>query len=243
MCLLVALSRVVPGVPLVVAANRDELLARPSVTMTVLRPAAPELVGGRDAVAGGTWLATGDHGLLAGLTNKPASRDPSRRSRGDLPLLAASQPTAADAAAHLVEHVRAEERSPAWMLLGDRRSLWYVDLTGSGAPPVLALEPGVHVLENSPIDVVTPKSAAVRARVESMAQLRAEALIEALFALLGSHERREGSSPLEAPCVHAGLYGTRSSLVAWVPEGAAPRVYWTDGPPCTTKVEGPLPVG
>ena len=34
MCLLAVLSHTVPGAPLIVAANRDELLTRPSVSMS-----------------------------------------------------------------------------------------------------------------------------------------------------------------------------------------------------------------
>ncbi len=55
MCLIVFAWRVVPGVPLIAAANRDEYFARPSL------PAAkweenPQIVAGRDLKAGGTWM-------------------------------------------------------------------------------------------------------------------------------------------------------------------------------------------
>ena len=87
MCLLIALSGVVPGAPLIVAANRDEFYRRPAVTMTTLRDADPRVLGGRDELAGGTWLAVNEHGVVAGLTNQPApgGRDLTKRSRGELP--------------------------------------------------------------------------------------------------------------------------------------------------------------
>ena len=75
MCLLVVLSRVIPGAPLVVAANRDEWLDRPSLAMTSLSE-APRIRGGRDQRAGGTWLATSESGLVAGLTNAPMIMPP-----------------------------------------------------------------------------------------------------------------------------------------------------------------------
>src|SRR5882762_8250462 len=56
-CLLVVLSRVVPGLPLVVAANRDERFDRPATPMAILRAVGPRRLGGRDDKAGGTWLA------------------------------------------------------------------------------------------------------------------------------------------------------------------------------------------
>ena len=69
MCLLIALSRVLPDAPLLVAANRDERYDRPAEAITVLRDRGPRILGGRDQVAGGTWLAVNEHGVLAGLTN------------------------------------------------------------------------------------------------------------------------------------------------------------------------------
>lgn len=238
MCLLVALFQVIPGAPLIFAANRDELLARPALTMTVLQESGPRLVGGKDLLAGGTWLAVGDQGLIAGLTNKPATRDPTLRSRGELPLLVAGQASADEAAKHIQAHLRAEERSPAWLLFGDRNTLYYADLTGKGAPTAEPLQPGIHVLENSPLHVATRKSERVRAEVGKVVTLSGDALKDALFAVLKSHERSEGSPPTEAACVHAGVYGTRSSLLAVVGEAGAPTVWWTDGPPCVSEVLG-----
>ena len=81
-----------PAAPLLVGANRDEHLDRPAVAMTVLRESDPRILGGRDELAGGTWLAVNAHGLVAGLTNRPlpGGPDKSKRSRGELPLVLAA---------------------------------------------------------------------------------------------------------------------------------------------------------
>ncbi len=78
MCLIVFAWRAHPDYPLVVAANRDEYLARPAA------PAhwwvdAPELLAGRDLEAGGTWMGLTRSGRFAALTNY---RDPSRHLAG-----------------------------------------------------------------------------------------------------------------------------------------------------------------
>ena len=94
MCLLVVASRVVAEEPLIVGANRDELLERPSTSVTVLDEGSPRIIGGRDELSGGTWLAVNEHGVCAGLTNQPLgdAKDPSKRSRGELPLALAATP-------------------------------------------------------------------------------------------------------------------------------------------------------
>src|SRR5580700_11866219 len=96
MCLLGVASQLVPGEPLIVGANRDEVLDRPSTSLTVLDPGPPRVLGGRDEQSGGTWLAVNSLGVCAGLTNQPLgeAKDPTKRSRGDLPLALAGHGSA-----------------------------------------------------------------------------------------------------------------------------------------------------
>src|ERR1700752_3288225 len=107
----------VPDAPLIVAANRDERLDRPAVPMTVLRERQPRILGGRDELAGGTWLAGHEHGVVAGLTNQPSlgGRDPSKRSRGELPLAFASYASAAEAVRAVPAGLDPARYNPCWM--------------------------------------------------------------------------------------------------------------------------------
>lgn len=247
MCLLIVLSRVHPDGPLVVAANRDELLAREAVPMTTLS-ATPRVLGGRDALLGGTWLATSRAGVVAALTNRPSpmGRDPSLRSRGELPLLAASFPTAAAAAASLARTLDPRRYNPCWLLVGDRRSLFYLEV-GEGPLTVEELPPGLWVLENQPLHAPSPKADFVRDALAGVAERRGPALLGALHDVLRSHALppgtpAEGSEAARARppatlacCVHADVYGTRSSTLVVVPEAQAapPTLRYTSGPPCT----------
>src|SRR5258708_9836343 len=108
--------QVAPDAPLIVAANRDERLDRPAVPMTVLRDHGPRILGGRDELAGGTWLAVNEHGVVAGLTNQPSAngRDPSKRSPGELPLAFAGYATAAAAVAAVAQTLDAADHNPSW---------------------------------------------------------------------------------------------------------------------------------
>ena len=85
MCTLAIYVRTFPDFPLVVAANRDEFLARPTSAPTLLdRDAA--IFGGRDDLAKGTWLAVTRRGMVGALLNRRSEEppDPRRRSRGQL---------------------------------------------------------------------------------------------------------------------------------------------------------------
>lgn len=57
--------------PLVVAANRDEFFARPAARMAWWTPdgGGPAILGGRDMMAGGTWMGMTTLGRLAMVTN------------------------------------------------------------------------------------------------------------------------------------------------------------------------------
>ena len=74
--------------PLVVAANRDEFFNRPSARLAWWTPdsGGPAILGGRDLVAGGTWLGLTAQGRLAMVTNvrDPSRVDPEAPSRGQI---------------------------------------------------------------------------------------------------------------------------------------------------------------
>jgi uncharacterized protein with NRDE domain len=254
-CLLIALFRVVPGVPLMVAANRDERLDRPAVAATVLREREPRILGGRDLLAGGTWLAVSDRGVVAGLTNQPTAdgRDPSKHSRGELPLLCASQPTARQAADALTTGVDPARYNPCWMLVGDRDALFSVGIgTDSPAPEIGQLGPGLHVLENAPLRAVSAKAEFVRDLVEQRLAGQpgagAAAVVAILQTVLRDHrpalpEPRTDASgrvwpaSLTAACVHAEDYGTRSSAIITIPAAGRPAMLVADGRPCETPMQ------
>ncbi len=247
MCLLAVAFGLRPDFPLVVAANRDEWLARPAGPMQRLA-AAPRVLGGRDELAGGTWLAVNEHGVVAGLTNKPmrGERDPSKRSRGELPLLVTRHTTAEAAAGALATSVQPARYNPCWLLVGDRSRLFYIDVTGAATPLVRELKVGVHVLENRPLTPVSAKATFTTRALADVATWHGDLLVERLHAVLKSHavppavssagEEFERPLVTEAACVHAGPYGTRSASIVLVPpdDRELPEVYATLGPPCTT---------
>jgi uncharacterized protein with NRDE domain len=228
-----------------VGANRDEVLERPSTAVTVLDEGPPRVVGGRDELSGGTWLAVNEHGVCAGLTNQPLgdAKDPSKRSRGELPLELARHSSAADAVEALLSAFRPADYNGSWLLVGDRTSLFFVDFTGSGegtgggGGTALALPPGIHVLENRALGETSPKVDLVRAGLDVPPE--GDAVADAFRRVLADHRNPEGEErPNAANCVHLETFGTRSSCIVRVPAGSGPPRLWVaDGPPCTTAYE------
>jgi uncharacterized protein with NRDE domain len=74
--------------PLVIAANRDEFFKRPAARLSWWTPGngLPDILGGRDLEAGGTWLGLTAKGRLGLITNvrDPSHRDPNAPSRGGI---------------------------------------------------------------------------------------------------------------------------------------------------------------
>ncbi|MFI5035023.1 MAG: NRDE family protein [Acidimicrobiales bacterium] len=246
MCLLVVRWREDPDLPLIIGANRDERLDRPATAWTLLDAGPPRLVGGRDELAGGSWLAINDRGVFAGLTNQPAGeRDPAKRSRGELPLLLTRHDRVDRGVEQLLTRVRSEDYNPAWLIAGDRERLVYVELGAEGPPIVRELSAGTHVLENVALDAPSVKVAYVRSVIDGLTSTQ---LWDALPTLLASHDlpaepsdRWPEDSPARrretlAPCVHTPTYGTRSSTLIRVTAApdTLPEVRVADGPPCTT---------
>jgi uncharacterized protein with NRDE domain len=240
-CLLVVASRVVSGEPLIVGANRDEVLERPSTAVTVLDEGPPRVVGGRDELSGGTWLAVNEHGVCAGLTNQPLgdAKDPSKRSRGELPRALARHATAAEAVDSLLAAFHPADYNGSWLLVGDRTSLFFVDFTGSGDGLAVELPPGFHVLENRALGETSPKVDLVREALDVTPAPDGGQVVDAFRRILTDHRNPEGEvRPNAANCVHLETFGTRSSCLVRVPSGtAAPRLLVADGPPCITPYE------
>lgn len=101
MCTLIVARNVYKGFPVVVAANRDELLSRrsepPKFSGTGWMTIAP-----KDLQRGGTWIGINGLGVLAALTNRLDVRSVGgRKSRGDIVTLALTFQSAAKAHEHI----------------------------------------------------------------------------------------------------------------------------------------------
>ncbi len=219
MCLLLVAYRMHPAYPLVVAGNRDEFHARPT------RDAEwwddkPDVLGGRDLEAGGSWLAINRRGRFAAVTNYRDADRPagSKISRGGLinDFLASDAHPAA-----WLESIDADAYAGFNLLVADNERLGYLSNRGGG---LRELPAGVYGVANATLDTPWPKVVRTRAAFESL--LEDETIsVSGLLGVLGDRrlaDPEQLASPdlplndthaLSSPFVLAGPFGTRSSTV------------------------------
>ena len=208
MCLVVVAHQAAVRYPFVIAANRDELHARPTRPATWW-PEPPGILGGRDLLAGGTWLGVDKRGRIAAVTNvRDGTPREAPRSRGALvtDYLGADESAAGFAA---LSTAAGGSFAAFNLLLFDGTQLWYA----SNRAPMTLLARGVHSLSNAPFGVDWPKTASAKSGAVRL--LGVDDPIEGLFELLATRstaesadERYHGAHFMTGP-----VYGTRCSTV------------------------------
>lgn len=241
-CTLILGVSVVDRGTLLLAANRDEEPARPSDppmvladrrAITAARGARPErVVGGRDRLAGGTWLAVVDRDRVVAMLNRrplpDAGQGPPTRSRG---LLALDQAQVLlDPIEAMDLAVGADRYAPFTMVRGAAgHALVFTHDGGHDAPRVTTLTEGWHVLTHAELDdPQEPRTAWLMDALDGFAPANLADAERGLTALLATHE---GAGP--AVCLHEGRMVTVSSARVWLAPGEA-SYHHAEGPPCTT---------
>ena len=241
MCTLLALYRCHPQFPLVVAANRDERLDRPAAGPGVIRE-APRAIGGKDLVAGGTWLGLNAHGLFVAVTNRRgATADPARRSRGLLVLDALGLPNATEAARQAAR--TAAQYNPFNLLLLGPEAGFVVVSEGSRTA-VQPVDPGpVAITNGEPNDRSIPNVARGLQELEALVNAPEPELITRLEAVCADHRQEDPAYP--PFCLHHAPFGTVSSTLLLLRADGTGRYRFAPGPPCVTpyqEVSGLLPL-
>jgi len=222
MCLLLLALHVVPGKPWLLLANRDEFHVRASA------PAAfwadkPGVFGGRDLVAGGSWLALHRNGRFAAVTNVRTGRQTAApRSRGALVAAFVDAAIAADRYAADVAAQR-EQYGPFNLVIGDREQALFVSSI-DGVPR--RLHDGVHAFSNGSREDEWPKMRRLREGFSALLASRTPADSALLDLLKDAHQPDATQLPdtgvgpvlerLLAPIFIVGdAYGTRASSLAY----------------------------
>jgi uncharacterized protein with NRDE domain len=235
MCLVLLVWRVHPQYPCLLAANRDELHARPTAAAGWW-PDRPHILAGRDLEAGGTWLGLTRKGRFAALTNY---RDPDRRrvaapgvatpgdadpvavmpSRGALVTAMLDSGATVAQGLEYLQGVGANFNGFNLIFSDGERLGIYESVPGSGRE----LGPGIYGLSNHLLDTPWPKVRNAKNRLEqSLLEMTDTAPLLALLRddrpapdedLPQTGIRLEWERLLSSAFVRAPDYGTRCSTI------------------------------
>ena len=229
MCTVILLIRPRHDWPLILAANRDEMLERAWDPPGDYWPDLPGVVAGRDRTAGGTWMGVNDANVVAAVLNRPGSLGPAagKRSRGELPLLALEHASARDAVATI-----STTDASAWrsfnLVIADQSQAFFIRGPGHGQPEATRLAPGLHMITaHDPNDRDSPRVARHLDRFRA-AEPPAPANWAAWQAILGD---RTGNPGEQINVMPRGGFGTVCSSLVALP--GAGRWLWlfAAGPP------------
>ncbi|UEM06058.1 NRDE family protein [Skermanella rosea] len=133
MCSIVILRQPGATYPLIIGGNRDEMAGRPWKPPARHWPERPDVLGGIDELAGGSWLALNDTGVVAVVLNRMGTLgpEPGKRSRGELVLDALDHADAADAAGALV-HLDPAAYRPFNLVVADNRDAFWLTRRAEG---------------------------------------------------------------------------------------------------------------
>jgi uncharacterized protein with NRDE domain len=221
MCLIVFAWRPSHAQPLILAANRDEFYARPTLPLAQWED-SPQVYAGRDLEAGGTWLGVNTDGRFAALTNiREPGKAPGRRSRGELVARFLTGAVSIDEYLREIA-ARAAEYGGFNVLVGDRQQLHFLN---ANDPSPRRLDAGVYGVSNAGLDTPWPKLMKAKA---ALSEHPHNPEPEALLGLLAD---QDAAPETELPDTGVGLatekllssvfiaspnYGTRASTVLLV---------------------------
>ena len=222
MCLLFFSYRNTPGYRLVLAANRDEFLKRPTAPLDFIDK-ENKILAGLDLLGGGTWLGVNRHGKIAALTNyRKKDKIPGNApSRGNiLTSYLSSKSGATEFLKNLSE--KSSRYNGFSLIIGDGDNLFYFNNQQNN---IKLLSPGFYGLSNHFLDTPWPKLNRGKDLLKPVMVDTDHVDPEKIFALLKDDQR-----PLDALLPETGVglewerllgsifivnpeYGTRSSAV------------------------------
>ncbi|MEM9384011.1 MAG: NRDE family protein [Pseudomonadota bacterium] len=241
MCLLAIAWRCHQRYDLVFVGNRDEFYERPTQAATWWTAGERDMLGGRDLLAGGTWLGLRGDGAFATVTNvrEPRARRDGARSRGHLitALMRADDPLGALAGLREDGERYAHYNLLAGTLTPTPRLAYLNNVEGDLRQNLPA---GVYVLSNHRLDTPWPKAQRIRRAIQSLVDEPSRAsddqtLIDALFTVMSDRNPAPdntlpatGLSPdreraLSSPFIETPGYGTRATTVILARAGGEAR--------------------
>ncbi|HEY3910755.1 MAG TPA: NRDE family protein [Stellaceae bacterium] len=220
MCTVVILRRPDHAWPVIIGANRDEMVDRPWQAPARHWPDRPEVVAGLDVLAGGSWLGINDWGVAAAVLNRTGSLGPApgRRSRGELVLEALDHADAV-AAAEALSHLNPDSYRSFNLIVADERDGFWLRHAGGARIELHPLKEGLSLIAAGELDDLGTRrlELAMPAFREWPAPEPDRGDWLAWQELLGSTRAPPGEPPSAAMRFRTDGYGTVSSAIIALP--------------------------
>jgi hypothetical protein len=223
------LYRVARGTPLLLAANREERLDRPT-QYPKIQSGSPRVVCGIDRQAGGTWLGVNQFGLLCAVTNRPKANVPlETRSRGLLCRELLDLRSAREAALRAARELRSGAYAGANYVCADGR--YAAIVYGGNRVEVVELTPGLHVITNGNVDDPKDERHEFIRRMLTLQTLDSSVTFLAVASRVFS--RKPDAEGRRGVVMLGSEFGTVSSTLLSLPRKIQHAVYqYSPGPPC-----------
>lgn len=227
MCLILFAIDDRPKSPLILAANRDEFLARPASGLHWWD--SPNILAGKDLKAGGTWFGIDRKGRWAAVTNfrGAGSSQANARSRGELITnFLEDDRKPGEYLKHL--QPRLDLYSGFNLLVAHRNEVWYFTNRTEEKSTPRKLARGIYGLSNHSLDTPWPKVTLGESKLKQLLNSNNDVNHESMFSLLKDDTRPDDS---ELPDTGIGIekerlfssmfiqsenYGTRCSTSLFI---------------------------
>jgi len=226
--MLAILYRVARNTPVLLAANREEDVERPT-QFPKIQSGSPRVVCGIDKQAGGTWLGVNQFGLLVTVTNRARVRPPAEpRSRGLLCRELLNSRTARDAMGVAVKELATGRYAGANYLCADGK--YAAVIYGGGRVEVAEIQPGLHTLGSGNRDDPLDDRHDFIRRMLTLHTL--DSAVTFLAVASRAFSRQADSEGRRGVVLKGGKFGTVSSTLLSLPRKIQQSILqYSDGPP------------
>jgi len=223
MCTVIIARKLFERHPVIIAANRDEMLDRPSSPPAVWED-GPRLLAPQDLQRGGTWIGVNARGVAAAVTNRnDVVSMRGKDSRGELALMALESATA-EAAVERVLRLDTHRYNGFHLVIADAEAAYVLYGDGERAAReqarVETLPEGLSVVSNLGVGPDhAPRAEAVMRAWQAKRLARHRPHRATWDALLTIHDPSPNADPswmkrMASTCIHRPAedgYGTKSS--------------------------------
>lgn len=214
-----------PTYKLIIAANRDEFLNRPTASASFWND-HPELLAGRDLRAMGTWMGITRTGRFATLTNyrNPVLEIPDKISRGEIITDFLTNEASTETFLNDLQ-LKSAQYNGFNLLAGTVDDLYYYSNQLNEITPILS---GTHSVSNHLLNTAWPKVTKAKTLLNEYVQTNEQINLDKLFDILNNRDvasdenlPKTGVSielerQLSSIFINIPDYGTRSSTIILV---------------------------